>query len=140
MGTVAPPGPSGLEAGDGRPPRPAHWLGLDLKSQSELRIAKALENAGVMFLANARGRIGPPDQRQTREIDFLVYDRGRWGHLEVDGPPWHPPARACEDHERDRLIRLHGQWTVERYPAERCYADPDGLVAEFLALLHWSRR
>ena len=60
MGTVAPPGPSGLEAGDGRPPRPAHWLGLDLKSQSELRIAKALENAGVMFLANARGASARP--------------------------------------------------------------------------------
>jgi hypothetical protein len=139
VGTLAPHANPGSKGGDVLPPRPARFHGLDLKSQSELRIAEALERAGVMFIANAIGRIGPGNNRQTREIDFLIFSKGRWGHLEVDGPPWHPPARACADHERDRLIRFHGPWPVERFAAERCYTDPDAVVVEFLALLHGPR-
>lgn len=87
-----------------------------------------------MFFANAKGRVGIRPRRETWEADFLVFDRGRFGHLEVDGP-WHLPATAWEEHERDRRFKVHGRWPVERFAANRCYAEPEAVVAEFLMLL-----
>lgn len=90
----------------------------------------------MLFLANCRARLGTtPLERKNREPDFLICDRARWGVLEVDGEPFHPPSRTVEDHERDRLFRSHGITTIEHFEATRCYKEPDSVVAEFLRLL-----
>jgi hypothetical protein len=64
-----------------------------------------------------------------------VIEQGKVGVLEVDGAPWHPPARADEHHESDRRIKEHGVAVVERYAADQCTAMPDDVVASFLRLL-----
>jgi hypothetical protein len=116
------------------PPRPAHWQGMALRSQTELRIAEALDRASAMFCANPRTRVGlTAPARETREPDFLVVSRGKTGVLEVDGPSH--TGRAAADHDRDRLFRQHGIRVVEHFDWERCYAVPDAVVAEFLGLL-----
>ena len=87
--------------------------GLWYRSKSERRIAAALEAANVLFAPNASVRIGiTPDHRDTMEPDFLVWQDGKLGVLEVDGP-WHT-RRAAEDHERDHRFREHGIRVVER--------------------------
>ncbi len=111
------------------------WQNLRFRSESELRIAQALERAGVLFLPNCKARLGPATGRTTREPDFLICSHGKWGILEVDGEPYHPPKRTAAEHERDRLFKQHGVWVVEHFDASRCFATPDAVVQEFLAIL-----
>ncbi len=112
------------------------WMNLRFRSQSEIRIAPALDRSGVFFLPNCMGRIGSVGNRMNREADFLVCHNGKFGILEVDGEPFHPPSRVAQDHERDRLFRKHGIGVVEHFDANRCYDSPDEVVKEFLKIYH----
>jgi hypothetical protein len=78
-------------------------------------------------------RLGQTWARRNREPDFLVCFYGKWGILQVDGEPFHPPARTV--HEHDRLFHHHGIAVVRHFDATRCYENSDGVVAEFLGLL-----
>lgn len=112
------------------------WKNLRFRSKTEMRIAKALDRANVLFLPNCMARLGPTtDYRVNREGDFLVCDDGKWGILEIHGESFHPPSRAAHDHDRSRLFKQHGVLVIEHYDAERCYETPDDVVAEFLKLL-----
>ena len=111
------------------------WKGLRFRSHVEVRIADALDQAKVLFFPNCRGRLNGPGGRINKEADFLVCHNGRWGVLEVDGEPFHPPAMAAEDHERQRLFQHHGIRVFQRYRSSTCYDDPHGVVREFLQLL-----
>src|SRR5260221_10326007 len=108
------------------------WGNLRFRSQSEARIAKALDAVGVLFLPNCLARLSMGNGRGTKEADFFVCTSGTWPILEVDGP-FHP--RAAEDHERDRLFQQHGIKITQRFPADRCYDDAPDVVREFLTLL-----
>ena len=75
---------------------------------------------------------------RTAKADFLVCADGKWGILEVDGEPFHPPSRTVADHDRDRVFRLHGVRVVEHFEASECFNNPDQVVAKFLELLRKS--
>lgn len=122
----------GLKVGDAQV---LPWKHLRFRSQSEIRIAETLERKGILFLPNCLGRLKGPDGPVNREADFLICDQGRWGILEVDGEPFHPPSRTTQDHERDRLFKQAGIAVVEHYDASRCYNNPEMVVGEFLKLL-----
>tara|TARA_B100000315_G_scaffold163764_1_gene152360 strand:- start:1880 stop:2590 length:711 start_codon:yes stop_codon:yes gene_type:complete len=92
------------------------WNNLYFRSQSEIRIAEGLDRAGALFFPNCRGRLGAA-ARENREADFPVCHQGKWGILEVDGEPFHPPSRTVQDHARDRLFREHGVRLVEHFDA-----------------------
>ncbi len=114
---------------------PRTWSGMRFRSESELRLAQALDRAGVLFFPDALARLGPPRARQNREADFLVCWQGAWGILEVDGAPFHGQDRAVVDVERDQLFLQHGLVVIEHVDAAHCFAAPDRVVAAFLALL-----
>lgn len=114
------------------------WNGLRFRSESERRIAAALDREGVLFLPNCRARLGPVGKRLNREGDFLVCHEGKWGLLEVDGEPFHPPTRKAQEDERDRLFKQHGMRVVEHFDAARCYETPIEVVKQFLAILKQS--
>lgn len=114
------------------------WMNLRFRSQSEVRIAQALDQKNVLFLPNCRGRLGEHGNRSNKEADLVVCHNGKWGILEVDGEPFHPPSRTVHDHERDRLFRRHGIRVVEHFDADRCYQNPDEVVTEFLKILESS--
>lgn len=118
---------------------PRTWSGMRFRSESELRLAQALDRAGVLFFPDALARLGPPRARQNREADFLVCWQGTWGILEVDGEPFHGQGREGTDAERDQLFRQHGLEVMEHVDAARCFAAPDAVVAAFLALLQQRR-
>lgn len=111
-----------------------NWKNFGFRSSSEIEIAKALDEAGVLFLPNCKARLGI-ESRTNKEPDFLVCHKGKWGILEVDGEPFHPASRTVADHERDRLFKLHGITVAEHYDATRCYNEPDIVVKEFLSIL-----
>lgn len=66
------------------------WNNLRFRSESEVRIAQALDRAGVLFLPNCKARLGSPEGRRNRESDFMICYEGKWGILEMDGEPFHP--------------------------------------------------
>jgi very-short-patch-repair endonuclease len=114
------------------------WNNLRFRSQSEVRIAIALDRAGVLFLPGCKGRLTTPMGRENREADFLVCHEGKWGILEVDGEPFHPPSRTVQDHERDRLFKAHGIRVVEHFDASECFENAPKVVEKFLEILRRS--
>lgn len=127
-------GVSNQAAGE-RAARVLNWNNLGFRSAAEIKIAQALDKAGALFLPNCKARLGSGENRQNREPDFLVCHKGKWGILEVDGEPYHPLTRTVQDHERDRLFKIHGITVAEHYDANKCFNKPDGVVDEFLRIL-----
>jgi len=111
------------------------WNNLRFRSKTEAVIAQALDRAVVAFWPNCRSRVGFGKHRRNIEADFLVLKDGRFGILEIDGEPWHPPERRAEEQMRDRLWNRHGVRVVQHYDASRAYEQPDGVVADFLEIL-----
>src|SRR5260221_568731 len=136
-----------------RAPSPSWWRPPGSSSRSSLPIQSSyrswrdlraflwtmcLDHAGVLYLANCKARLGLPDARLNREPDFLVCHNGKWGMLEGDGEPFHPPSRTVQDHERDRLFKQHGIRAVEHFDATACYETPQAVVKKFLDILQQS--
>lgn len=116
------------------------WQGFKFRSATEIKIAEALDRAGVLFFPLPKARVVTDNGHMNVEPDFVVCQEGRWGILEVDGEPFHPPTRSAIEHDRDRLFRRHGVVCVERFDAKRCYANPDKTVQDFLLLMVKSYR
>ncbi len=104
------------------------YKGMIFRSKSEVRVARALEHAGIVYLPPTKARLNVDKARQSREIDFLIFDGGHWGMLEVDGP-WHTQAN---NDARDSLMRANGLTFIQRFDSDRCYHQPDAVVSEFL--------
>jgi hypothetical protein len=118
--------------------QPVHiWKNLRFRSQTEIRIAEALDRAGVLFLPNCRARLGFKT-RENREADFLVCCDGKWGILEIDSDRFH--QSAADDHERDRLFKAHGISAIEHFDQGECWENADGVVKKFLYLLRKQNR
>lgn len=114
------------------------WEGMAFRSVSELRLAKAFEALGLLYISNARCRVGIAPRRVTREIDALVNVDGLLIGIEVDGAPWHPPERSAKEHRRDRLFLINGV-IVFRYDAQEVYEAPDRVAAEVVSLARRTR-
>ena len=109
------------------------WQGLKFRSTSETRVAEALEKRAVLYFPLCAARLGLRNSRETREPDFLVCYKGKWGILEVDGPQH--TGRAAKDHERDRLFKNHDIKVIEHYDADKCFENADRVVNDFLNIL-----
>ncbi len=109
------------------------WNGFYFRSKTEIKIAEALDRTGVLFYPNSKARLNQSEVRVNKESDFLVFQAGKFGILEVDGRPYH--QTAADDHERDRLFKRYGIRVVERFDATRCWNEPDKVVQEFLEIL-----
>ena len=115
------------------------WQNLCFSSVSEVKIAQALDRAGVLFFPNCVGRLTTTQGRRNLECDFLICYEGYWGILEVDGEPFHPASRAAEDHKRDGFFLDHGVW-VHRFDSNECFKYPDDVVQRFLQRLKRSHK
>jgi very-short-patch-repair endonuclease len=120
------------------------WKGMRFRSKPEREIAIVLDEIGVMFFPLPSGRVMTEEGMKTREIDFLVCSRGKWGILECDGGLWHTfnsitkgqAPSAALDHKRDNDFNRHGQWFIKRFTDEECKANPHNVVRQFLDMLH----
>lgn len=110
------------------------WQNLRFRSKTEIKIAEALDRAGVLFLPNSLARLTTPNGRVNKEADFLICYNGKWGVLEVDGPH-HTAERRVEEQERERIFKRNGIKVVERFDAERCYNNPDEVVQDFFYMI-----
>jgi uncharacterized protein YjbI with pentapeptide repeats len=112
---------------------PHEWKGFYFRSKTEIKIAEALDCANVLFYPNSKARLNKAGVRINKESDFLVFQAGKFGILEVDGRPYH--QTAADDHERDRLFKRYGIRVIERFDANRCWKEADKVVQEFLEIL-----
>ncbi|MBD2625446.1 pentapeptide repeat-containing protein [Trichormus variabilis] len=112
-----------------------HWQRLKFKSQTEIKIAQALERAGVLFFPNCLARLNTVSGRGNKEPDFLICYNGQWGILEVDGPHHDTPEQRFKDEETDQIFKKNGIKVVERFDADRCYDNPDEVVQEFFKMI-----
>jgi Pentapeptide repeats (8 copies) len=103
-----------------------HWNDLRFHSDAQIKIAEALDRAGVLFFPNSKARITTTEGRENQEPDFLIFHNGKWGILEVDGEV---------DEERDRILESHGIPIIQHYDATQCSDQPDLVVQEFLEML-----
>ncbi|HLO84744.1 MAG TPA: pentapeptide repeat-containing protein [Nostocaceae cyanobacterium] len=111
-----------------------NWEKLRFRSKTEIKIAEALDRAGVLFLPNSLARLTTSNGRANKEADFLICYNGKWGILEVDGPH-HTAERRVEEQERERIFKKNGIKVVERFDAARCYQNPDEVVQEFFKMI-----
>ncbi|MGB5962619.1 MAG: pentapeptide repeat-containing protein [Coleofasciculaceae cyanobacterium] len=109
------------------------WNNFYFRSKTEMKIAEALDRTGVLFYPNSKARLNKAELRVNKESDFLVFYKGKFGILEVDGRDYH--QIAADDHERDRLFKRHGIRVIERFDATRCWSAPEQVVEEFLEIL-----
>lgn len=114
-GTALTAAPSGTVTGNYQ----LEWGGLYLRSEAEQKIAEALDKAGVLFFANARGRVGLKDnivsdgQLTGRvEVDFLILHQCRCLVLEVDGAHHNEEGQIIRDYAKDRVLLKFGLSTV----------------------------
>lgn len=114
------------------------WNDLRFRSVSEIRVAQALDAAGVAYWPNCKARLGIGIRRNC-EADFLVCHKGKFGILEVDGEPFYPPTRTVHDHDRDRLFKDHGILIAEHFDAGDCFENAAGVVKKFLSILEQAR-
>lgn len=119
-------------AGKGEAERPGYrsipYKGMIFRSKTEVRIARSLDHAGVFYLPPTKARLNIGKARTSREVDFLIFHGDAWGMLEVDGP-FHS---AANDAARDAAMRANGITSIQRFKSDRCYHEPDAVVAEFL--------
>ena len=111
------------------------WQGMRFRSQSELKVAQALEERGLFYCPNTLTRLS--NYHKNFEVDFLVCCPTRWGFrwaiLEVDGY-WHKPEKRAKEHERERLFERSGV-RVHRFDANLCELDPHAVVSELMDLM-----
>jgi uncharacterized protein YjbI with pentapeptide repeats len=120
------------------------WNRLRFRSEPELEIAKVLDEMGIMYFPNASGRVMSDKGMTTREVDFLICWRGKWGILECDSEILHlvnsikkgKLPSAASDHKRDNDFNRHGQWFIKRFTAEECRKNSHQVVTQFLDMLH----
>ncbi len=120
------------------------WNRLRFRSEAEREVAKVLDEMGIMFFPNASGRVMSEDGMTTREVDFLICWRGKWGILECDNEIMHlvnsirkgKVPSAAIDHKRDNDFNRHGQWFIKRFTEDECKKNPRKVVQDFLDMLH----
>lgn len=120
------------------------WNRLRFRSEAEREVAKVLDEMGIMFFPNASGRVMSEDGMTTREVDFHICWRGKWGILECDNEIMHlvnslktgKLPSAARDHKRDNDFNRHGQWFIKRFTEEECKKTPRKVVQQFLDMLH----
>ena len=119
------------------------WNGLRFRSKSEIRIAQVLDDLSGIYIPNCIVRVYStpmdcdtctPQRMVNMEVDFLIWDWGYWGILEVDGPH-HTRKRRCKEQERERLFKHKGIMVYERFDAKSCYKDPHGVLEEFFKIM-----
>ena len=117
---------SGSQGGNSTEQGTIEWGGLYLRSEAELRIAKAIDQQEILFFANARGRVSllnapvSNDQSNGRvEADFMIFHQRKCLILEVDGQHHLEGEQATRDYARDRMLLRAGLPTV-RFTGRDC--------------------
>ena len=105
-----------------------YWNGWRFSTAAQVKIAEALDRAGVLFFPNSKGRVTTTAGRENEESDFLVCYQGKLGILQVNLSEANPEL----DYEG---VQSQGIRLVRHYEPIQCSEEPEKIVLEFLQLL-----
>lgn len=111
------------------------WNGFQFRSQAAVKIAETLDEQGIVFSPNYPLRLTTSAGRKTLIFDFLIFDIGKSGILQIDEPEI---ANLLDEAEILNLIHRQGFESVRNYPAPLCREQPETVVADFLRFLRQS--
>lgn len=109
------------------------WKDWEFTSESQVRIAEALDRVEAIFFPNPRGRFTTLKGRQNQEFSFLICHQGKWGILAIE-----PDASGGYPDNNERINAIFpagGICTIEYYQHQQCCEQPDKTVEEFLKIL-----
>jgi hypothetical protein len=103
---------------------PIEWKGMTFRSWSEVRLARAFEDRGLLYIPNARARVGILPRRETRELDALVNVDGLWVGIESTASrSIHRPDRLPSMNAIGSLL-ISGVVHVFRFDGVSCTRAP----------------
>jgi hypothetical protein len=111
------------------------WNGFQLHSQAAVKIAETLDDRGIVFSPNYPLRLTTSAGRKTLIFDFLIFDIGKSGILQIEEPEI---ANSLDEAEILNLIHRQGFESIRNYPARLCREQPETVVADFLRFLRQS--
>jgi len=111
------------------------WNGFHLASKAAVKIAETLDNQGIVFSPNYPLRLTTSAGRKTLIFDFLIFDIGKSGILQIEDPEI---ANSVDEAEIMNLIHRQGFESIRNYPARLCTEQPETVVADFLRFLRQS--
>ena len=117
--------------GTAREPGHYEYRGLRYRSQTETRVAEALDDANVLYFPLP---LGVRHYQRIAEPDFLIVSMGKIGVLEIDGPH-HTPLTRAQEAAKDAKLLQSGVRIVHHVGVSAVDRDVQAVVREFLALL-----
>ncbi len=109
--------------------------GFQFNSQAAVKIAETLDDRGIVFSPNYPLRLTTSAGRKTLIFDFLIFDIGKSGILQIEEPE---TANSLDEAEIMNLIHRQGFESIRNYPARLCREQPETVVADFLRFLRQS--
>lgn len=109
------------------------WNDWEFTSESQVKIAEALDRVEVIFFPNARGRFTTLKGRQNQEFSFLLCHQGKWGILAIK--PDSSGEDADDNERKNPIFPTGGICAIEYYQHRQCCEQPDQIVEAFLNIL-----
>jgi hypothetical protein len=102
------------------------WKEWRFHSLEQVKIAEALDRAGVMFFPNSKAQLPNFEDQPYKQVDFLIYYNSKLGVLEIQY------SDTEKQEQRDNFLSKQGILLIEYCDPVQCLEDPDRVVQEFI--------
>ena len=102
------------------------WKKWCFHSLEQVKIAEALDSAGVMFFPNSKAQLPNCEDQPYKQVDFLICYNSKLGVLEIQY------SDTEKQEQRDYFLSKQGIFLIEYCDPVQCLEDPDQIVQEFI--------
>ena len=102
------------------------WKKWCFHSLEQVKIAEALDRAGVMFFPNSKAQLPNCEDQPYKQVDFLICYNSKLGVLEIQY------SDTEKQEQRDYFLSKQGIFLIEYCDPVQCLEDPDQIVQEFI--------
>jgi hypothetical protein len=102
------------------------WKKWYFHSLEQVKIAEALDRAGVLFFPNSKAQLPNFEDQPYKQVDFLICYNSKLGVLEIQY------SDTEKQEKRDYFLSKQGIFLIEYCDPVQCLEDPDQIVQEFI--------
>ncbi|OIP69730.1 MAG: hypothetical protein AUK43_11995 [Oscillatoriales cyanobacterium CG2_30_40_61] len=102
------------------------WKKWRFHSLEQVKIAEALDRAGVMFFPNSKAQLPNFEDQPYKQVDFLIYYNSKLGVLEIQY------SDIEKQEQRDNFLSKQGIFLIKYCDPVQCLENPDQVVQEFI--------
>ncbi|SKB13579.1 Pentapeptide repeat protein [Planktothrix sp. PCC 11201] len=102
------------------------WKKWRFHSLEQVKIAEALDRAGVLFFPNSKAQLPNFEDQPYKQVDFLICYNSKLGVLEIQY------SDTEKQEQRDYFLSKQGIFLIEYCDPVQCLEDPDQIVQEFI--------